>query len=75
MCLRLKAWLSQVLDLLFLNFEAALVCVSGKPIESMNFYLDPTDAIWSIDKYARIGFPLVFLVIQTCYWAFYLYLS
>ena len=50
---RLKAFVNQVLDVLFLNFESAIIGFSGKPIESMNFYLDPTDAIWTIDKYAR----------------------
>ena len=69
-----KSSFYNVADFLFLNFETVLVYIWG-PIEDMNFYQNPTEVIWTIDSYARICFPLVFLIIQTSYWAFYLYLT
>ncbi len=44
------------------------------PIEEMNFYNNTTEVIWSIDAVARVGFPLVFTILQLLYWTLYLYI-
>jgi hypothetical protein len=59
-------------EVLFSKFENAVEAQWG-PVEEMNFYVNTTEVIWTIDACARMGFPLVFLILQCFYWTSYLY--
>ena len=68
-----KIILNQCSDSLFGSVEKWIERRWG-PIEERFFYNNTTEVIWSIDSYARKGFPLVFLSLQIIYWTSYLYL-
>ena len=63
---------SKCMDSIFSNFECALESKWG-PVQEMAIYNNTTEVIWSIDAYARCFFPVVFFILQCCYWTSYLY--
>lgn len=58
----------------FMDKVEGLVEDKWGPISDMEIYKNTTEIIWSIDSAARKVFPIVFFILQSCYWTAYLYI-
>jgi hypothetical protein len=58
----------------FMDKVETLIEDKWGPVTDMEIYKNTTEIIWKIDSAARKGFPIVFFILQLCYWTSYLYI-